>query len=84
MKAYHPWVCPSVFPKDNYGKPNLAKHLMYYSYRMNVILNCLWWTGFLKGGVKKGSKREASRNFRHGPSQQLVIDHVDNHRACAY
>ncbi len=36
--------------------------------------------GFLKGGVKERSRAEILAT----PPPQLVIDHVENHRACAY
>ncbi len=42
------------------------------------------YAGFLKGGSRKGNEREARAKILATPPPQLVIDHVDNHRACAY
>ncbi len=39
---------------------------------------------FWKGGSRKGSERKARAEILATPPPQLVIDHVDNHRACAY
>ncbi len=34
--------------------------------------------------IELGSEREARARILATPPQQLAIDHVDNHRACAY